>query len=190
MKAMASMSPSPLPAPSETSTREEPAAADASVAVPPPVERAPVTTSANPPSPLAANLANAARSVSSSALVAPVLGAASGGSFGTWSEPKLHPESTGTVRDALRKLRRAHLSRVVRTVVAASVVLCIAAGASAAIRAKGGDDLEVSHASRVSMIHRDFTETFATTHDDGDRPAAAPARREPRRAPRGGHRSH
>jgi hypothetical protein len=93
--------------------------------------------------------------------------AESRGSFG-WSEPSRSPEHTLSVRHAFRKVRQKHLSRVVRSVVAGSLVVCLAGLGSAAIRAVGKGELEVTHASRVAMMRSDLTATFRTIHDDGD----------------------
>jgi hypothetical protein len=112
--------------------------------------------------------------------------AESRGSFG-WSEPSRSPEHTLTVRDAFRKIRRKNLSRVVRTVVAGSLVVCFAALGSVAVRAAGKGELEVTHAARVATMRSELTASFRTIHDDVAAPRvhAAPTRRA---APRHSHR--
>jgi hypothetical protein len=143
---MASMSPNPFTIPLQKSA---PAPAGSPTAV----------KSAPPGPPEAGRAARAAAAT-----------IASGGSFGTWTDkqPKVSPDFTASVRDALGKLRRAQLSRVVKSVVLASAIVCVAALARAAIRADSGPELEVTHASRISMKGREFSSTFLTVHDDWD----------------------
>jgi hypothetical protein len=158
---MASMSPNPFTIPLQKSA---PAPAGSPAAV----------NSAPPGPPDAARVARAAATT-----------IASGGSFGTWTDkqPQVSPDFTASVRDALGKLRRAHLSRVVKSVVLASAIVCVAALARAAIRADSGPELEVTHASRISMKGHEFSSTFLTVHDDWDPVVTrAAAKHAPRRA--------
>ena len=107
--------------------------------------------------------------------------------------PRPSPDNTSTfgARDALRRLRRTRLARVVGSVVVASVVLCAAAGARGAIRVGARNDLEVSHASRVAMKERELSPSFHTTHDGTSAVSPPPpAAHVSKRQPRGSHHAH
>ncbi len=95
-----------------------------------------------------------------------------GGSYGTWSEPAPSPSASIVIRDAFRKLRRAQLSRVVRSVVLASFVLCVAGAARAGIQA-ASPTYEVTHARLVMHDHA-LVQSFVTVHDDDFPSLAAP----------------
>jgi len=108
-------------------------------------------------------------------------------SLEAWIEPPVSPDSTSAVRDALGKVRRAQLARVVRSVVAASVVLCAAAVARAAIRAGSSDEIAASHSAQVTMKGRELPSSFRTIHDDADLQTAA---RSSKPLPRRSHHAH
>jgi hypothetical protein len=114
----------------------------------------------------------------------------SAGSYSTTLADKPSPDFTASVRDALRKLRRAQLSRIVKSVVLASAIVCVAAAARAAIHAGRGPDLEVTHTSRVSMRGHEFTSSFLTVHDDWGAVVARPRDVAPKHAIRHASRAH
>jgi hypothetical protein len=68
------------------------------------------------------------------------------------------------MRDAVRKLRRAELTKVVKAVVMVSVVVCVAAIAKVAIANVCSRPPEVSHPSRVFLRSDGAVQTFRTEH--------------------------
>jgi hypothetical protein len=199
---MASMSPSPLTVSTQNSAAPStPAQSDgpalSQTAAPAPSEPGPSPSSAASPvqtassgpqavAPIPGAEAPVAAVALPSAASPPSVTAKSIGSLATWSEPSASADGTSAVRDAVRRLRRAHLSRLVRSVMIASVVVCVAGAASAAIRSASTGAPEVSHATRVTMRTREVAASFVTIHDDGDPPRAHVAsKREVRHS--GGH---
>jgi hypothetical protein len=158
---MASMSPNPFTIPLEKSAahfEKSAFACEAEAAkeeAPPPTQASPAPVVAVP---AAATPSPTPPSPDSSALD-------TAGSFGTWTDPGHSPDASA-MRRAIVKLRRASLSRVVASVVVASVALCLVGAARAAVQAHRGAELEVSHSTRVMMRERPLTASFVTIHDD------------------------
>jgi hypothetical protein len=168
---MASMNPNPFAIAAEKSA---PAPAAPPVAIPPPA---------------------AQRAVEVPPLVPPVV--ESGGSFGTWTDKIQSPDFSSSVRDAVRKLRRAHLSRVVRSVMIASLIVCVAATTRVAVSAvTSHSDPQVSPVAHFAAKDREAP-AMETVHDDRDvlsgvassapaaqaSPSAPPAQKASRGAP-------
>ena len=92
----------------------------------------------------------------------------SGGDFATWHNqpayrPSLHEGGTA-VREAMRSVRRATLTRVVKGVVMLSMFVCVAGVARVAIAKVSASPLEVSHASRVFLRQEEVAQSFHTVH--------------------------
>jgi hypothetical protein len=67
-----------------------------------------------------------------------------------------------------------HLSRVVKSIVLASLIVCVAGAARASIQAGREGSLDVTHA-RITMRDRPLSASFVTIHDDPDPSGAHPA---------------
>jgi hypothetical protein len=88
-------------------------------------------------------------------------------SCGTWSEDgRLTDVPDEPALDPEQVARRARLARVVRGVVVASALVCVAALGRATVSWASGAPPEVSHAARVSMRDQPVIGTFRTIHDD------------------------